>query len=318
MVGTSQACIRTDYVAIVGTSQDFGVLYNAAVRPKGLARATWNNVAGLTQVFTGVVQDMLSGPSGPSGDYLVESGREQLITNTDYGNKMMFAAQGIRGLRMNSDGADYKTLIYYSTGYTQAQRAAIEEAAERHGSPDRIFAISTTEELIDLLNEPNFPTEPCDRKILRIDIYTHGLPDDLSFGYEGHDKELLDAQRFRAEHAAQLDSERYNPPGRRSHIYSWGCRTAISNRGITGGLAKAMAESTGAIAHGHARRTEYTNTWNTGSQSAEEAGLIEIDSGNSLVLWHPDGAMRGVIEGISPEENPAGKFIYDGLEDGDE
>lgn len=308
-----QKCIRTDYVAIVGTSQDFGLFYSLGAHPKQLARGALNNLSGLEDIFTG---GMMASGNPQSGYRVIEEGDAKMKRNTDWANKMMFAAQGVRGLRMNSAGADYRTLIYFTTGYTSAQRAAIEAAGTRHGSQGRTFAISTSAELITRLNEATFPGSDCERRILRIDIYTHGLPEDLAFGYEGREDGTVEAQSFKAAQAVQLDPDRFNPPGRRSQIYSWGCRTAISRSGRPGGLAKVIADTTGAIVHAYARRTEYTNTWNTGGQSAAEARLVEIDSGSSLVLWHPDGARQGVIEGSSPTENPSGRFRYDSLDGG--
>ncbi len=300
----TQCCILQDYIAVVGTSQDFGLLYSIAQHPRQLARAAVNNLSGIEQIFSG---GMMASGNPNSGSRVIEDGIAQMERNTDFANKMMFAAQGIRGLRTNSGGADFKTLIYFNTGYTAQQRAAIESAAKTHASPGRTFAINSTSRLIQLINEPHFAGRTCDRRIRRIDIYTHGLPDDLAFGYEGP---LAAQQSFTAAHAVQLDPDRFDLVDKEASIYSWGCRTAITTGGSTGGLAQDLANATKATVHAYARRTSYSQTWNTGGQSAEEAGLTEITSEGSRVLWHSDGAMRGVVEGDSPAENPSGRFTF--------
>jgi hypothetical protein len=161
--------------------------------------------------------------------------------------------------------------------------------------------------LIAKLNEAAFPGDNCSRRILRMDMYSHGVPEDLAFGYEGENKV---AQSFKATQAFRLDRERFDMHGLPGRIFSWGCRTAISWEGKHGGLAQAIANATGAHVYAYSRRTEYTNTWNTGQLIAEQGGLIEIVSKGSIVLWHPDGARAGVIQGTSPPENPAGQFQF--------
>lgn len=300
----TQCCILSDYISIVGTSQDFGLLYSLWQHPRQFTRAAINNLSGLEQIFSG---GMMASGNPNSGYRVIEEGTAQMERNTDYANKMMFAAQGVRGLRINSGGADFKTLIYFNTGYTSEQRAAIDAAGAAYASQGRTFAINATSQLVDLINEPHFPGRSCDRRIQRIDIYTHGLPDDLAFGYEGP----LEAQQsFTGAHAAQLDPERFDLVGREATIYSWGCRTAITSGGRTGGLAQSLADATGATVYAYARRTNFSQTWNTGSQSAKDAGLSEIISDGSRVLWHPAGAMRGVVEGNTPSENPSGRFTF--------
>jgi len=98
-------------------------------------------------------------------------------------------------------------------------------------------------------------------------------------------------------------------------MYSWACQTSTTRSGQVGGLAPALANHTGATVYAYARRTDYAQTWNTGSLTADEAGLTEIVSDGSRVLWHPDGAMRGVVEGTTPESNPSGRFTFRPEED---
>jgi hypothetical protein len=232
---------------------------------------------------------------------------EIMERNRDWANKMMFAAQGVRGLRQNGSGADDKTLIDFTTGYNAAQKAAINAAGTTYASPGRTFAITTTDALIAKLNETSFPGDSCSRRILRVDFYSHGLPDDLAFGYDGDN---AGAQSFKASHASRLNRERFDIHGTSGSIYSWACRTAISDNGVKGGLAQALADATGATVYAYARRTEYTNTWNTGSQTPAQAGLTEIAGDGSRVLWHPGGALGGVVEGSTPAENLSGHFQF--------
>ncbi len=310
MAGDTQPCILTDYVAIVGTSQDFGLGYSIISHRKQLARAAINNLSGLEQVISG---GMMASGNPNSGYRVIEEGIAQMERNTDFANKMMFAAQAVRGLRVNSGGADYKTLIYFSSGYTSEQRLAIEAAGARHASAGRTFAVSSSAQLIGLLNESQFQNQPCERRVRRIDIYTHGVPEDLAFGWQGPQ---ASQQTFTTAEVAQLDPDRFQLPGRESQIYSWACQTSTTRSGGVGGLAPAIANHTGATVHAYARRTDYSLTWNTGSATAQDAGLTEIVSSDSRVLWHPDGAMRGVVEGSSPEENPSGRFVFRPVDEG--
>lgn len=296
-------CIKKDYVAVVGTSEYFPIFSRSfPYVDRQAARAGLNNLSGLDDIFGG-------GMMGPgAGDRYVRQGIESMERNRDYANKMMFAAQAVRGLRVHAGGADYKTLIYFTQGYTAEQRAAIRTAGAAHASPGRTFAITTTDALIAKLNEASFPGDSCSRRIWRMDMYTHGVPDDLAFGYNGRN---AGTRSFTAAHAGRLTRERFElHGGGAGRIYSWGCRTAISSSGTQGGLAQVLANATGATVHAYSRRTEYTNTWDTGAQTPAQGGLTEIVSAGSRVLWHPDGARRGVIEGTSPAENRAGPSTF--------
>lgn len=305
-------CIKKDYVAVVGTSEYFPILTLSTEFPYIFTRSSTSaglrNVEGAL-VISGGGQIAQGGraENDELAEQVMDAGGKIWNRNRDNGNKMMFTAQAVRGLQVNAGGADYKTLIYFTTGYTSAQKAAIEAAGAKHASPGRTFAISSTDELIAKLNEAAFPGDNCSRRILRMDMYTHGLPDDLAFGYDGENKV---AQSFKAEHAFSLDRARFEMHGSPGSIYSWGCRTAISYEGVHGGLAQTLSNATGATVYAYSRRTEYTKTWNTGSQSPAQAGLIELVSNGSVVLWHPDGARSGVIMGTSPAENPEGQFRF--------
>lgn len=305
-------CIKKDYVAVVGTSEYFPILTLSSEFPyiftRSATSAGLRNLEG-AMVISGGGQIAQGGTaeSIEMSQRVMDAGGQIWNRNRDYGNKMMFAAQAVRGLRVNSSGADYKTLIYFTTGYTAEQKAAIEAAGALYASPGRTFAINSTDALIAKLNEARFPGVACSRRILRMDMYTHGLPDDLAFGYDGANQS---AQSFKAQHAYRLNRDRYEFHGSHGRIYSWGCRTAISSNGTHGGLAQTLANATGATVYAYSRRTEYTNTWNTGSQSPAAAGLVEIVSNGSVVLWHPAGARSGVIMGTSPSENPEGQFRF--------
>ncbi len=288
-------CIKKDYVAVVGTSEYFEFFSGQT------GRAVLNNISGLEGIFTG-------GMMGPgSGDGEVRRGIETMDRNRDYAVKMMFAAQAVRGLRTNSSGADFKTLIYFKTGYTTEQIGAIKAAGAAYASAGRTFGITSTDELIAKLNEANFPNDPCSRRILRMDIYSHGKPGYIALGYDGaRDQEL----NFGPLRAQKLDRARYDIHGSPGRIYSWACRTAISKSGQHGGLAQDLATATGATVYAYSRRSNYANTWNTGKKTPEKAGLTEIVSAGSRVLWHASGALGGVSEGSSPPENPSGYFMF--------
>lgn len=303
-------CIKKDYVAVVGTSEYFPIWTASTSFPfiftRSAVSAGLRNLEGALVISGGgQVAQVPNAQNMELGQRIMDEGGQIWNRNRDYGNKMMFAAQGIRGLRLNSGGADYKTLIYFTAGYNSAQRAAIEAAGAEHASPGRTFAISNTNELIAKLNEAAFPNDKCSRRILRMDMYSHGIPDDLAFGYGGRNASV---RSFTAAHATRLNRERFEIHGSAGSIYSWACRSAISDGGTHGGLAQAIANATGATVYAFSRRTEYTNTWNTGTQSA--TGLIEISGDGSLVVWHPDGARGGVVGGTSPSENPAGQFRF--------
>jgi hypothetical protein len=303
-------CIKKDYVAVVGTSEYFPILSrNFPYIDRQALRAGGNNILGAA-IISGGGQAMQGGRAEniALGQEIMEEGQVTWNRNRDRANKMMFAAQAVRGLRVNAGGADYRTLIYFTPGYTAQQRAAIAAAGAKHASPGRTFAISTTDDLINKLNESAFAGDSCARRIWRMDMYTHGVPDDLAFGYNGRN---AGSRSFTAAHAGRLSRERFELHGGvAGRIYSWGCQTARANSGAHGGLAQALSNATGATVYAYARRTEYTRTWDTGTQTADEGGLVEIVSSGSRVLWHPDGARGGVGESASPAGNPAGQFTF--------
>jgi hypothetical protein len=300
-------CIKKDYVAVVGTSEYFPILSRSfPFIDRQAARAGLRNVEGALVISgSGQIAQGGTADSIDMSQRVLAAGQEVWSRNRDWANKMMFAAQAIRGLRVNAAGADYKTLIYFTEGYTAAQQAAIRAAGERHASPGRIFALNATDALIAKLNEASFAGDSCSRRILRMDMYSHGTPGDLAFGYSGANESALS---FQAAHARRLNRERFDIHGMPGRIYSWACQTAKGASDTPGGLAQAIANATGATVYAYARRTEYTRTWDTGTQTAQQAGLTEIAGGGSIVLWHPDGALRGVVEGTSPSGNPSGQF----------
>jgi hypothetical protein len=305
-------CIKKDYVAVVGTSEYHPIFTISSEFPYVITRpaasAGARNVEG-AMVISGGGQ-IARGGTAESIDMsqrVMTAGQEVWDRNRDYGNKMMFAGQAIRGLRRNAAGADFKTLIYFTSGYTAEQIAAIRTAGATYASRGRTFGINSTDELIALLNASSFPGDPCSRRILRMDIYSHGKPGYIALGYEGEQGSALN---FGPQRARRLDRTRYDLHGSPGRIYSWACRTAISESGQHGGFAQVLADATGAIVYAYSRRSYYVNTWNTGSASASAAGLTEIVSPGSRVLWHLDGALGGVTDAPSPAENPPGQFVF--------
>lgn len=305
-------CIKKDYVAVVGTSAYHPIFTLSTEFPYVMTRtaagAVGRNVQG-AGVISGGGQIARGGTaqSMETAGRVIAAGQEIWDRNRDYGNKMMFAGQAIRGLRRNSTGADFKTLIYFTSGYTAEQIAAIRTAGNTYASAGRVFGINSTDELIAKLNETSFTGDSCSRRILRMDIYAHGKPGYIAFDYEG---DLGRALNFGPQRARKLDKTRYDIHGSPGRIYSWACRTAISESGQHGGFAQILADATGATVHAYSRRSYYVNTWNTGSVSPQQAGLIEIVSPGSRVLWHPGGALGGVTEAPSPAENPSGQFEF--------
>jgi hypothetical protein len=300
-------CIKRDYVAVVGTSEYFPILSRSfPFIDRQAARAGLRNLEG-AMVISGGGQIAQGGRAEnyELAEEVMDAGDEIWSRNRDWANKMMFAAQAVRGLQVNAAGADYKTLIYCTEGYNSAQQAAIRAAGARHASPGRTFAVNSASALIAKLNEASFAGDSCSRRIWRMDVYAHGVPGDLALGYSGANESALS---FTAAQARRLNKERFDNNGVPGRIYSWACQTAKGSGNAAGGLAQDIANATGATVYAYARRTEYTNTWNTGTQTAEQAGLTEIAGSGSRVLWHPDGALRGVIEGTSPSGNPSGQF----------
>jgi hypothetical protein len=133
-------CIKKDYVAVVGTSEYFPILAWSGDPPyiinNQAARAGVNNIMGAPVISGG--GQIAQGGRAENFELSQRAIKEGMATwdrNRDYANKMMFAAQAVRGLWLNAGGADYKTLIYFTTGYTAEQKAAIAAAGAKHASP---------------------------------------------------------------------------------------------------------------------------------------------------------------------------------------
>ncbi|WP_170775867.1 hypothetical protein [Ruegeria lacuscaerulensis] len=293
----TEKCVKYDYIAVAGTSEYFNL---------------WRQTKS-------IAQDVLEGMPLPPGTQIADpefaeeyydEQRKAVRTTYDFGNKMMFLAQAVRALKEYGAVGNYRTFIYFTTGYSALQRQAAEEAAAKYASPDRIFPVSTVEEFIALINEATFPGETCERKIKRIDLFCHGEPNELAFGYEGRKE---DDQLFEIEQARKLDPARFELPHKlKADIYSWACQTGNDEENNWGGLAPALAKHTGTRVHAYARRTLYSRSFHTGGKSESEAGLVRLDDGKeNIVIWHPDGALGGVTEGNTPGSAPSGRKVFE-------
>ncbi|AEV35712.1 hypothetical protein PSE_1200 [Pseudovibrio sp. FO-BEG1] len=293
----TEKCVKYDYITVAGTSEYFNL---------------WRQTKS-------IAQDILEGYPLPPGTQMAdpkfareyrEEQRRLMRTTYDFGNKMMFLAQGVRALREYGAVGNFRTFIYFTTGYTKLQRQEAEKAAAKYASPDRIFPISTVGELITLINDATFPGETCERKIKRIDLFCHGLPKKLEFGYKG---DMKDKQRLEKKQARKLDPARFELPHKlKADIFSWACQTGNDDENNWGGLAPTLAKHTQTRVHAYARRTLYSKSFHTGGKSESEAGLVRLDDGKeNIVIWHPDGALGGVTEGNTPASAPSGRRVFE-------
>jgi hypothetical protein len=195
------------------------------------------------------------------------------------GNKMMFAGQAVAQLRKGYPADARRTLLLVSLGYTVKQKELIEAATEKWGG--HYVEVDSLDRLAQYLNQGCPEAPRCGYRIKRLDIYSHGIPRNISLAHELPEEKAFS---WNFAFAQKLDK---NALALEAEIYSWACRTGIGNESDWGtlgngpdsvhefkiedaiqlrpltkqSLAQRMANHLNVPVWAFLRRTDYSDTW---------------------------------------------------------
>jgi len=248
--------------------------------------------------------------------YIDPNGMENIVvvgsqSDNSAGNKLMFANQGIRAIKEMSKNSpnESRSMIIFTEGYTDDQLSAIEKSVKSYGGT--LVKVNSSEEFTNYVNSKSSSGGELsgareNDKITTMEIYSHGLPGSIEFGYEGKSESKY---KLDASNVSNLNPGAFN--GTNSTIYSYACRTGTgSNINFIGptfmmktskSLAQKLANATGAHVVAFPVRTDYQFTLGTWSERrfsfprAAPANYL-IDGG----AFMPTGAAHPVTAGGSP------------------
>lgn len=283
-----------------------------------------------------------------SSEIIIVVGTEQ--HSQTYGDKLMFAAQAVREIRINYPTHKHVNILIFKDGYTPMQLSIIKRDAKKWNNTVNFKQINSTAELIDYINNGD---KTVDRKIKirMIKIFAHGLPMVLDFGLDGKNEKN---QQFTESHISLLKKESFV---KHPIIYSNACRTGnADDRTIVTvndsyrydadwksvvkpeeSLAQRLSEHLNATVYAYLRRTNYRPTWNergdveynkkyvTIEDESVSGPLNIVDWWRTLrsvlertrnkwdeALWNENGAYAPPVSGNTPGgELPANLYIFE-------
>ncbi len=243
-------------------------------------------------------------------------GREDIVVcgsqyDESSGNKLMFVNEGIRAIREMSKNNpnENRTMLLFKEGYTDNQINEIQNSVNQFGG--NLKLIDSASELIDYVNNKN--GDRATDKINNMEIYSHGLPGSIEFGYSTYCK---NSYALNSDNINDLKRESFK--GLASNIRSFACRTALGNEStafclspdVNKSFAQKIATATGANVYAFARRTNYAG--HIGSTLDRHTFLsylmpIGVDPVPIPKIKKVDGAAfapfgsnRGVVAGDTP------------------
>ncbi len=192
--------------------------------------------------------------------------KESFLNN--YGNSMNFINQGLRQLmlypKQTPNLSIQRVYILFKGTYPDSVRSTVKSfVAQVHNA--HFLEIDDIAELVAFVNARKTKK----RLIQQIDIFAHGLPMKVEFGY---DTNKLIAYRLDTAKGKELQPEMFEWSAK---IYSYACRTAasedveynISKDPVTAkSLAKILADGTDSEVYAYACRTLYDHTYGTAEQ----------------------------------------------------
>lgn len=285
-----------------------------------------------------------------SSAYVAIVGTEQLY-NT-YGNKMMFWAPVVRKM-MNQALVgipNHFFVLHFSDGYSAdciaAVNAAKDTANKTWNNNVQYVECATISDVFDFFETGVVELSNCNGvKIQRIDMYAHGVPLDVSFGYSGSSQntQSLNATNYTSISGDYLAAD--------CKIWSYACRTgngdirrSASMPGYTysdpavaapqDSLAQKLADHMERDVYAWLTRTYYAAIWNDGGNEGFKNGFVDLEDAESagrtsnffkeafnrlsfnreekagLILWNVMGARGGIVGASSPGglSNSARKF----------
>ncbi|WP_452222559.1 hypothetical protein [Lacinutrix chionoecetis] len=227
---------------------------------------------------------------------LIEDGEILMVVGTEQhsatiGNKLMFPAQAVREIKENYSHHKYTNIVIFKDGYTAMQLSIIKRDARRWNNEVYFKEITTTQELINYINNGDATVSRSNKKLGIIKIYSHGLPSILDFGLDGPN-EL--AQRFLVSDISELNVSAF---ATYPFIHSFACRTGnvdsrlrASSPGYQYGsdwethvrpqdsFAQKLSDHLDGKVYSYLRRSNYSPTWDDGGDQDYTEDYVHIES----------------------------------------
>ncbi len=240
------------------------------------------------------------------------------------GNKLMFANQAIRSMRIWSEDSpdESRTLVLFTAGYTYEQIKKIQVAVIKTGG--KLVRVNSAQEFVNYVNSKDkedggdedgtLTFDRTDDIITDMDIYAHGVVGSIEFGYDPDG--TLGAGIAKSYRLDKKVAEKFNAGafgGTESCVTSYACRTASGNEDIyitrgffdsdkmKSSLAMKLASSTGARTRGYLVRTSYVGTLGNAMDRRFRTlypvpRQFKVDG----ATFAPEGANRPVTPAASP------------------
>ncbi|WP_028889953.1 hypothetical protein [Tenacibaculum ovolyticum] len=143
-------------------------------------------------------------------------------------NKLIFAAQAIREVKLNKENkADCITILIFTDGYNSKELTTFESNGKTFLDRLNFIKINSASEMINYINKGNEVISRENTKIKELKIFSHGLPSKITFGLG--EVNILNMnidnnlnQEFNKTHVNQLKKESFSNDAR---LYSYACRT---------------------------------------------------------------------------------------------
>ena len=216
--------------------------------------------------------------------------------------------QGIRAIREFSQNNpdETRSMILFGEGYTQDQIDAVKASVEKFGG--NLVLVNNVDEMFDYINK----SDRAQDKISNLEIYSHGHPDIIEFGYRMKNAASLS---IGVDNVSRFNSNSFNLG---ATITSYACRTALGNnssvvtfsRDCDQSLAQKIANAAKVDVFGFASRTSYAGTLGSTldrhpwTAAFMPLGVLPVPIPETKLIsgaaFTPNGANRGVCAGDFP------------------
>jgi len=151
------------------------------------------------------------------------------------------------------------TMLLFKEGYTQKQIDRVTKYAQKKGA--NVIVVNSANDVVYYINNKSTINNPNGRDndpITTVNIFSHGLPNQIVFGY-GQSDDIVKKYTFDESHVKKLDPKAFK---KGAVITSWACRTGAATDGNGDvdpekSLAQKIANQTGTIIYALQKRSDY-------------------------------------------------------------
>jgi len=185
-------------------------------------------------------------------------GEEKIIIAGSENRKwnLGFVIPALKFLKEKVSDKEQTTLILFTANYTEKQRNRIKKYVQKKGGV--VLEVNSADEVVDYMNNKTTSDTRQEDPITELNIFSHGLPNQLAFGY-GQDENIANQYSFNESHVDKLNPEAFT-----EHAYcvSYACRTGAANYNDgdvepENSLAQKLANKIGITVWALQRRSDY-------------------------------------------------------------